>query len=47
MNKKEFYEAPEWGMRVVMVERHYLTTGSDFSDQGTEISPEDPEEDLG
>ncbi len=24
MNKKEFYEAPEWGTRVVMVERRYL-----------------------
>ena len=24
MNKKEFYEAPKWGTRVVMVERQYL-----------------------
>ena len=24
MNKKEFYEAPEWGTRVLMVERHIL-----------------------
>lgn len=28
MNKKEFYEAPEWGTRVVMVERHYLQNDS-------------------
>ena len=24
MNKKEFYEAPEWGMRMVVVEKRYL-----------------------
>ena len=24
MNKKEFYEAPEWGLRMVTVERQYL-----------------------
>lgn len=28
MNKKEFYVAPEWGMRVVMVQRHYLLDNS-------------------
>ena len=28
MNKKEFYEAPEWALRTVMVERHYLLNDS-------------------
>ena len=28
MNKKEFYEAPKWGTRVVMVERQFLQNPS-------------------
>ena len=43
MNKKEFYEAPEWGLRVVMVDRHILQ-GSKFSDYGTENMTEETEE---
>ena len=31
MNKKEFYEAPKWGTRVVMVERHILDGSPDGS----------------
>ena len=30
--EKESYLAPQWGLRVVCVERHYLTNGSDTSD---------------
>lgn len=50
MNKKEFYEAPEWGMRVVMVQRHYLLNDSlgsagngydgDGNDLGDLVDPE-------
>jgi len=37
MNKKEFYEAPKWGQRMVTVERHYLNNGSLYnSDTQTE-----------
>ena len=32
MNKKEFYEAPEWGLRTVRVERSYLNGTSDTRD---------------
>ena len=28
MNKKEFYEAPKWGTRVVVVERQFLQNPS-------------------
>ncbi len=28
MNKKEFYEAPEWGLRTVRVERQFLQSPS-------------------
>ena len=31
MNKKEFYEAPKWGTRVLIVERHIL----DLSNPGS------------
>lgn len=32
MNKKEFYEAPKWGTRVVMVERQYLQNAFSVND---------------
>lgn len=34
MNKKEFYEAPEWGTRVLMLERQILdlSNGVNYSD---------------
>lgn len=31
MNKKEFYEAPEWGLRVLMLERTPICTSPDGS----------------
>lgn len=31
MNKKEFYVAPEWGLRTVRVERQFLSNPSDTS----------------
>ena len=37
MNKKEFYEAPEWALRVVVVERHILEGSipdDEIDDQG-------------
>lgn len=33
MNKKEFYEAPEWGTRVLMLERKPICT-SDWGEEG-------------
>ena len=44
MNKKEFYEAPEWGLRTVMVERRMLADSYN-EDQHTEYLGE--EEDGG
>lgn len=38
MNKKEFYEAPEWGLRTVRVERQYLQSASEIDPNGTEPS---------
>jgi hypothetical protein len=33
MNKKEFYEAPEWGLRVLMLERKPIcTSGDEYGD---------------
>lgn len=32
MNKKEFYEAPKWGLRTVRVERSYLNSISNTTD---------------
>ena len=34
MNKKEFYEAPKWGLRTVRVERQYLQSTSDWGEEG-------------
>ena len=41
MNTKEFYEAPKWGTRVVMVERQFLNETSPFSDSNIEIPGEE------
>ena len=42
MNKKEFYEAPEWGLRVVLVQRHLLAD-SNWGEEDTagKVSDED------
>jgi len=32
MNKKDFYEAPKWGLRTVRVERSYLNSISNTTD---------------
>ena len=36
MNKKEFYEAPEWGTRVLLLERKPICTspGSGYNEDG-------------
>ncbi len=50
MTKKEFeketYLAPEWGLRVVRVERHFLLEDSDFSNSNVEIPGEGDGGDL-
>ena len=43
--KKKLYEKPEAELITVRFEGNFCATGP-FSDQGTEISGEDPEEDL-
>ncbi len=42
---KKTYENPESELLIVRFEGNFCATGH-FSDQGTEISGEDPEEDL-
>ena len=44
MNKKEFYEAPEWGLRVVMVERHILEDS--FNDDNNQTPIDGGEENF-
>jgi len=47
MNKKEFYVAPEWGMRVIHVERNYLLDESNFGNSSIEIPGEGEGGELG
>ena len=44
MNKKEFYEAPKWGTRVVMVERHILEGSITYNEDGNETPSEGGDE---
>ena len=46
MNKKEFYEAPEWGMRVVMVQRHILDSSPNYNEDGNDTPVDGGDEDF-
>ena len=44
--KKEPYVAPQWNLRVITVERHYLLDESNFGDPNTEYLGEEDGGDL-